>query len=95
MIVHQVQSEIFVHIFRDLLTVDHRITEVCIHLLGKDINELALSLLLFALVDEKHLSRLIFGDLSLSRLSLHLRLVITQHLLKYAQVSLVLERYTR
>jgi len=55
MVVHQEQCEVFVYILRVLLTVYHSVAEIGVDLLGEDIDELSLPLLLFTLMDEEHL----------------------------------------
>ena len=95
MIVDEEEREVSMIVLRCLLAVDHRVAEVRVYLLGKYIYELPLSLLLLPLVHEEHLQRLIFVYFCFPRLRLHLRPVVAEHLLKYAQVPLVLERYSR
>lgn len=55
MVVHQEQCEVFVYILRVLLAVYHSVAEIGVDLLGEDIDELSLPLLLFTLMDEEHL----------------------------------------
>ena len=49
-VVYEEQCEVFLGILRVLLAIDHRIAEVCVHLLRYHINELTF-LLLFAHVN--------------------------------------------